>query len=170
MSIHNYINECLTEKRSQIKKNNVCESVLFMIEGAKIINKTNPNGCGYPCSNLKFKGINISIRDHKGIDMEKQLLQLEKDYPIMKSIFEKKYKEVFIPWVKGKDEISDHDIIKGLKLYDIEYHYSEKNNKSEFEFCYEAINGSNVKKILDVVAFNMEIIDGKIDKCSAHLI
>ena len=158
--INEYVNTLISSRRYDI------------MNEAKIISKKNPGGCGYPCTDIKFRGVNISIREYKGVNMEEQITGLEKDFPLIKSQFLSKFKQVFIPWVIGKDDISDHDVINGLKLYDIEYHYSKAYNESEFEFCYSTITNSNLEKILGntAIGFNIEIVSGKIDKCSVHLI
>lgn len=137
-------------------------------ESAKIINKTNPGGCQYPCSNLKIKGVNVSIRDGKGVNMEEQLSYLEKDISVVKSSLGKIFKDYFLPWVIAKEDIDLKEAAKGLKLYDIEFTHSNKRNVSEFEFCFEAIKGTAIAKIADAVALVIYVSDGKVSKTSAH--
>lgn len=164
--VYNFIKEALNEASTSTlistKRYDISN------EAAKIINKKNPGGCQYPCSNLKIKGVNVSIRDGKGVNMEEQLSYLEKDISVVKANLGKVFKDYFLPWVIAKEDIDLKEAAKGLKLYDIEFSHSNKRNVSEFEFCFEAIKGTSIAKIADAVALVITVSDGKISKTSAH--
>ena len=67
-SLESFMNYCDTMKiteESKISNEDTTSSIKF-------INKANPDGCGYPCTNLTFHDVNISVREFSS-DNEKTM-------------------------------------------------------------------------------------------------
>ena len=164
----------IVDKKKEKEQENVAESVLVLFESVKLINKPSKE-TGYPSTNLKIDNINISITDSSG-DMDKKLIQLEKDFPEMKKIYRSKLEDYFCSWLVQNDfsNISKTEILKGLTLYEIvyDYYYLKKDDiyETAFEFCYNVDKNSKLAQITSdqPVAFVCEFRNNKLYKISAH--
>ena len=127
-------------------------------------------------SGFKYNDIDILITT----DIEISKKHISNDYLIIENTDMKQLmKDNFLPWLKGQDNVNmdDENILDGLKLYEISYHYDKIGSQysptgkedyfGQFEFCFES-GSEYTANLLEVAAMEVWVNDNKIVHVSGY--
>ena len=125
---------------------------------------------------ISYNGIDVKIDSHEAESKE----HISEDFTALeKAGIEKVIKNDFIKWLKGEDFLDkdDEEIFKGMKVYEISYHYSrivanysptkKDGYFGQFEFCFES-SSEYTKEIFEAVAMQVYVYKGKVVKVSGY--
>lgn len=95
---------------------------------------------GYPYAGKHFKGVAVEyyVNDDSTDNITKeQKNRFDTDFAVIKPIYNKIFKEKFIPWLTGPydNEKEKRECVNSLNLYNVTY-YARKDNIGEMEFQY----------------------------------
>jgi hypothetical protein len=125
---------------------------------------------------LTYQGIPVNIE----FDPEESERHIRDDFEVLKQYgIERIIREFFIPWLKGSQfqDLDDERIRKGLRLYDISYHYGRiiarysptgrENHFGQFELSFDSCD-DYTSGLLEACALQVYILDGEIVKTAGY--
>lgn len=124
---------------------------------------------GYPYAGKHFKGVAIEYYASDGVTeiTKEQKERFNADFTVVKAVYNKLFKEKFIPWLTKpyKDEKEKSDCVRSLDLYNVTY-YARKDNAGEIEFQYTVNDPGNPSN--EPVAFCIHVKGKEIIKAYGY--
>lgn len=124
---------------------------------------------GYPYAGKHFRGVAIEYYSNDGVTeiTKEQKDRFNADFAVVKPVYNKLFKEKFIPWLTNpyKTEKEKKDCVKSLELYNVTY-YARKDNVGEIEFQYTVKDPGNPSN--EPVAFCIHVKGKEIIKAYGY--